>query len=369
MNKNIGQNTEVWSDYWGEHNPIREIQKWDFFGTRQWITKYVPRNGKVLEAGCGLGKWVFYLSEFGIDIEGLDFSENVIDNLNKWKSKYNYSTDFNVGDVKKLPYQDNSLSGYISLGVIEHFIEGPEKPLKEAYRVLRPGGIAIITTPSISWYISYKRIKVFFKNSIKKIIKRKVTKKPFFQYEYTPKVLRKFVSKSGLLVTKNHGFDLLYTFTELGEFKGHNIKKGTFGYWFSHKFEKTCLSKFGGQSIVIAVKIANKMHCFNCGELNAKKSSLDKYDVPICSDCSKQNKKTTNFYLKNNIPYYSLPYIIDPEIINKNLYLCEYCSTEYISNKIFENYGFSKKVCAQCLKNNKINIQLSNSYTQPIWRK
>ena len=51
------------------------------------------------------------------------------------------------GDICNLPYKDNSLGAYISLGVLEHFEEGAEKPLSEAKRVLMPGGIAIFTLP------------------------------------------------------------------------------------------------------------------------------------------------------------------------------------------------------------------------------
>ncbi len=125
---------------------------WDYYGLRPWILKYTPRYGKVCEAGCGLGRYNFYLNHFGIDIVGLDFEKKTIDYLNKWKFKKGFGeVSFIEGDVTHLPFEDNSLSGYISLGVVEHFIEGPQKPIREAYRALRAGGIAIITTPAPSF--------------------------------------------------------------------------------------------------------------------------------------------------------------------------------------------------------------------------
>ena len=87
----IGQNTNTWDNWWKELSPRKEIQKWDYYGLRPWILKYAPRNDRVLEAGCGLGRWAFYLSNLGVNIEGLDFSESAIKAIEK-----------NGGKVKKL---------------------------------------------------------------------------------------------------------------------------------------------------------------------------------------------------------------------------------------------------------------------------
>ena len=132
---NLGQEKTIWSEWWKVLKPEDEIRMWDYYGGRQWITKYVPRFGKVLEAGCGLGRYVFYLSSFDIDIEGLDFSKHTIDFVSEWQKSKGFNCRFIDGDVCDLPYENNSLSGYISLGVIEHFQEGPQKALNEANKI------------------------------------------------------------------------------------------------------------------------------------------------------------------------------------------------------------------------------------------
>ncbi len=340
---------------------------WDYDGLRPWILKYVPRYGKVCEAGCGLGRYVFYLNRLGVDIVGLDFEEKAIDYLNKWKLKNGFEeASFIEGDVTNLPFEDNSLSGYISLGVVEHFIEGPQKPIKEAFRTLRPGGIAIITTPAPSWSKFYFKLKSNVKNVIKKILLRKVKAKPFFQYEYNLWQLKKHVQKQGFYISRYAGADFLYTFTEFGNHSDKFIKKGKFGYKISHRLENSWLSFLGAQSIVIAIKTADLMHCFFCGMKTAKQDSLEKYDVPICEHCATNSNKS--FYEKGNKVSFHKKYIISPPLKPIENKVCDLCKIDYKTDSIFEDYGLAKNICPTCLRNKNISILLSNTSIQPIWR-
>ncbi|MBM3499272.1 MAG: methyltransferase domain-containing protein, partial [Armatimonadetes bacterium] len=55
------------------------------------------------------------------------------------------------GDVRRLPFADNSFDACLSFGVIEHFPEGPDATLAEARRVLAPGGKVILSVPHVNW--------------------------------------------------------------------------------------------------------------------------------------------------------------------------------------------------------------------------
>lgn len=364
-----GQKTEEWSNFWDGLTPESEIQMWDYYGLRPWILKYTPRFGKVLEAGCGLGRYNFYLSKLGIDIEGLDFEKKTIEFLNDWKIKNGFEDcNFIEGDVTDLPYDDNSLSGYISLGVVEHFIEGPQKPIAEARRVLRPGGISIITTPSISWYIFYRDyLKKGLKNLIKKLIGRKIVKPEFFQYWYRPSKLKSFVEDSGLYISRAEGADLLYSFIEAADFKIDNWTEKSLPIKIANKFENTFLSNFGAQSVTISIKLAEKMHCFLCDELNVDKSSLESFDVPICNKCSQS--KIAEYYLKGREVEYHSNYKVFPPLKTPTQQKCDFCGNLYNSDKLFEDFGFNKNVCSVCLVMKKNNLKLSNENISAIFRK
>ncbi len=367
MKENLGQKTRIWDEWWDGITPISEIQMWDFYGGRQWISKYVPRFGKTVEAGCGVGRYVFYLKRLGIDIEGVDFSATLIEKLNSYKKDIVPDAVFINSDVTKLPYKDNSLSGYISLGVVEHFIEGPEKALAEAYRVLRPGGIAIVTTPNISFLDLFRKTVRKLKDSIKKIIGKKINSPPFFQYEYRPHKLKKYLQDQGFYVSRAEGFDLLYPFCEIGGFNGNNLTKGKFAYWFSKVFEKSWIKNLGGQSITISVKIAPLMHCLLSGELTAIPESLKKYDVPISEKY--QKSELAKYFLKNNKVIFSESYEINPPMLKPTKVKCEYSGVEYFTDPIFENYGFNKNVAPHLLKKADININLCVNNLKPVWRK
>jgi len=365
---NKGQNVEIWTDQWEKNSVESLIQQWDFWGIRQWILKYTPRYGKSLEAGCGLGRNNFYLESLGIDIDGLDFSVDTISHLNNWKLNNGFLTNFIPGDITALPYPDSSLSGYLSFGVIEHFIEGPHKALSEAYRVLRPGGIAVITTPGISFNIFYCNLKNFVKKIIKKIIFFRKFPSQFVQYWYNPKQLKKFLEDSDFYVSRYSSADLMFAFCEASGFSDKWIKKGTFGYWFSQRFETSKLKFLGAQSVTISIKLAPVMHCFFCGELSAKPGSLEIYDVPVCDSCSVLSKPLVNLYLKNKKVSFAQPFTINPPIMAPQNEECSFCRKEYFTHPLFEDYGFNRPVCYDCLKKPEVNILLSNFHVKPVWR-
>ena len=367
MDKSIGQNVEVWKNLRKDITPESEIRMWDFYGGRQWVLKYVPRFGKTVEAGCGMGRYNFYLSNLGLNIEGVDFDLELIKYLEDWQKKRNINTKFIYSNISKLPYEDNSLNCCISIGVVEHFIEGPGQPISEFFRVLKPGGIAIISTPSIHFANAFHHLKIKIRKYLKKIFRLKLQDSPFFQYWNRPKHLKNIIEKSGLKVSRYGGLDLLYCFYEMGKREGNNINPKSFSVFIANLFENTFLANFGAQSYTVSYKPGNNMLCFLCGESKAKENSLIEFDIPICKDC--QKKEQSKYYRKGNAIKLSLPYLVKPPVKPVTEELCEYCGKKYQSDELFEDFGFNKKVCPACLKITDINIELSNKFIKPIWRK
>lgn len=173
---------------WNREDFIYLLKSCDKDEATPYILKYLPKTGRIIEAGCGLGRFVKYLSDKGYNIEGIEYSEETVRTIEEIEPELNVIQ----GDVLNLPYRTNSVDGLISLGVVEHFISGCDKPLKEMYRVLKPGGIGIITVPSfnlirrIKFFLYIAEINYFFNpisiakrsNFIRKVLNKKKLWRP-----------------------------------------------------------------------------------------------------------------------------------------------------------------------------------------------
>lgn len=138
---------DLWHSMWTQRSIETELESCLLeLPARELFISYIPKGGRALEAGCGLGKWVIYLKRLGYDIVGIDNNELAISKL----KDYDRSLQVELGDVLDIHYPDSSFDAYISMGVVEHFENGPLPALKEAHRVLKPGGLIFISVPTVN---------------------------------------------------------------------------------------------------------------------------------------------------------------------------------------------------------------------------
>lgn len=92
----------------------------------------------VAEIGCGPGEISVYLKTKGLDMIGLDISEQMIGEA----KKLNPRMAFQVGDVFSLDFPDHSFSGVAAPFLIVNFtIDEIPEAFREIHRVLLPGGL------------------------------------------------------------------------------------------------------------------------------------------------------------------------------------------------------------------------------------
>lgn len=186
-----------WDEHWA--NLISDKlfpAKVNGLGPLSFLKQALPRHGKILEAGCGRGQIVHKLRMMGFDCEGVD---NAMQTIRKVK-ELRPDLPVTIGDVLHLDVPDNYYSGYVSLGVIEHRQEGPEPFLDEAWRVVKPGGIAVFTVP--------------FNNSLRRLKAKlgcfSAPPKPeevFYQYAFTRQELTGLLQAHKFAVTSCAYYD------------------------------------------------------------------------------------------------------------------------------------------------------------------
>ena len=103
----------------------------------------------VLDIACGEGYGSRLLAQKAKSVTGVDIDDNSIRQANKKYGGENLS--FLQGAVEAIPLAGNSVDVIISFETLEHTTEH-EKFLSEAKRVLKAGGLLIISTPDKKWY-------------------------------------------------------------------------------------------------------------------------------------------------------------------------------------------------------------------------
>jgi SAM-dependent methyltransferase len=168
------------------------------------IQKHVPIEGTILEGGCGLGRFVIYLRAKGCDVIGVDYCTNAVEAAKRFDS----ALPLGVANVLNLPFESNSFDAYLSLGVLEHYEEGPSKGLQEAYRVLRPNGLLFIVGPYYNLFERLYlpgRVKQYLAglNFVRKMFRKpELSPKQFWQYRFSPAEIVDYLELSNFKV--NH---------------------------------------------------------------------------------------------------------------------------------------------------------------------
>ena len=126
-----------------KYRPSKEIK-----GFRSWLNgknrlaySWVPKNVRILDIGCGFGETLGYHQARGCDVYGVEVDENIRRVAEKFH--FNIHVGLFEPDIYDIGYFD-----YVTMDqVIEH-VTDPLETLREIARILKPGGLAILSTPN-----------------------------------------------------------------------------------------------------------------------------------------------------------------------------------------------------------------------------
>ena len=97
-------------------------------------------GARVLDLGCGKGRFAAHLSRLGAEVVGLDLSMGMLAEA--------VGIDRVRASARRLPFVDGTFDAVVAIEVIEH-VESVEPVLDEARRVLKPGGYLAIVDKNL----------------------------------------------------------------------------------------------------------------------------------------------------------------------------------------------------------------------------
>lgn len=151
--------TEIASESISSDNPVHQRLLKAYYLAKPYI------KGSILEVGCGEGRGVAILGPLADEYSAIDKIPGVVNELSKIYPVHKFR-QVNVPPFEGI--EDSSFEVVVSFQVIEH-IKEDDHFLREIYRVLKPAGVALITTPNI---------------------KKSLTRNPWHIKEYTAEQLK-----------------------------------------------------------------------------------------------------------------------------------------------------------------------------------
>ncbi len=181
---------QYWYDYWkarldANYYATAEAKPLASDELGKILLQTIPPHGLHLEAGCGAGYWVAALKHHGLNIEGIEYAQNLVELVHSIYPQL----PIRHGNALAIDTPDNHYDSYLSFGVVEHREDGPQPFLAEAHRILKPLGKIIISVP---YFGPIRRLK----NRLSLYEAQRPTL-PFFQYGFTRQEFITYLLQAG----------------------------------------------------------------------------------------------------------------------------------------------------------------------------
>jgi len=142
-------NTEVAANFYNnagvidENIPFSERSTMMINRIRNYCEKLIFPNAKVLEIGCGNGRYSFEFEKMGAIATGIDCAAVVIEYAKDFAKRINSASTFIVGDALDMPFKDEEFDivFLVSNNIVEFSYDDISKICEQSRRILEETGV------------------------------------------------------------------------------------------------------------------------------------------------------------------------------------------------------------------------------------
>jgi len=171
-----------------------------------WLSRHIDlREKRILDVGCGYGRWTMKFAEFSDEVYGLEPSE---EEVSSFRQRNSTRATVTQGVSEAIPYPDAFFDLVFLNEVIEH-VADVDRTLNEIRRVLRPGAMLAVLCPNRLYPFETHGVKLASGRMLRPVV-------PFIPYLPTALGSRLFTYMArnyfpwemrGLL--RRHGFEVV----------------------------------------------------------------------------------------------------------------------------------------------------------------
>lgn len=186
--------------------------------TWRYIEPYLPKEGLVLDAGGGTGKWTIPIAKKGLKVVIFDISEEML-NVALRKVKEHCLEDHvraKQGDICSIDFPNNYFDFVLAEGDPISYCSDPNKAVAELYRVLKPGYYVAAGVDSLLRMVRYS-VSARAKHDVEaafRILREKRVYAPKWGFQcwaFTPKDLKQLFVRHGFKVVKIVGKPVVFS--------------------------------------------------------------------------------------------------------------------------------------------------------------
>jgi SAM-dependent methyltransferase len=202
MAQTEGPSPSFWDDV-GAHFPSLKgaVSTAYYFDCERWLFEtYLPKLSDLAVFKTDL--WdeaknteiLRWAADHGARPMGVDVSIDIVREAGKVLG--GHRPGFVVGDVRAIPFRDGGVDAVYSMGTIEHFVEYAQA-VREIFRILTPGGIAIIGVPN--------KLDPFLRPLMVHLMNGMGLYGYGMEKSFTPRELKRLLESAGFQVTAQTG--------------------------------------------------------------------------------------------------------------------------------------------------------------------